>query len=303
MWLRNVPDDDFVSRMKNFPWSSTQISAWPRETTFDLNAIRAGSCGVPRAAFVFDELEPPWWLWRSVKRPTRMMAKGARSRSIGSKWSERDDSRCGTRRIFCTCVESVADKSGAVPARERVDEPAFGGFGSEVVAARGEKAGGCCCCCCEADVLASALPNPVLDSPLLVPTAASPPAGGTIPTAGTGGCDELRLCLDLAPSFALLLDVRFESVRRSAGKPYPLEGRSPPGEGGNSVAGDALGLPRVLGLRCADEVVQPRGRRWMNPSERPKRLDEEDEGDPGGRAPVPPPGEGRGTLDEAGERV
>jgi hypothetical protein len=41
----------------------------------------------------------------------------------------------------------------------------------------------------------------------------------------------------------------------------------------------------------------------MNPSERPKRFDEEDEGDPGGRVPVPPPGDGRGMLDEAGERV
>lgn len=41
----------------------------------------------------------------------------------------------------------------------------------------------------------------------------------------------------------------------------------------------------------------------MNPSERPKRLDEDDDGDPGGRPPVPPPGEGRGMLDDAGERV
>lgn len=50
------------------------------------------------------------------------------------------------------------------------------------------------------------------------------------------------------------------------------------------VAGD---LPP--GLRCADDVVQPRGRRWMNPRLSPKRFEPGE----GGGAPVIP-GEGMG---------
>lgn len=91
-------------------------------------------------------------------------------------------------------------------------------------------------------------------------------------------------------------DVRFERDLRRAGNPYPPL-RSPAlGEGGSSAAGDAAGL------RCADDVVQPRGRRWMKPpSDMPKRLPPP--GEPGVVAPVPAPGDGRGSAVLEGERA
>lgn len=92
-WFRNVPEEDFVSLMKNFPGDSQWISAWARETTLDLKASL---------------LEPDWLLglWegralgRSVKRPMRRgWSEGLRSREMGSKRRERPESRCGTRRM------------------------------------------------------------------------------------------------------------------------------------------------------------------------------------------------------------
>lgn len=85
LWFRNVPEEDLVSRMKNLPAGSTQISAWALETTFDLNA----SLFDP-SAFIAERPRPE----RSVKRPMRSGGSlSLRSREMGSNLRERRESR------------------------------------------------------------------------------------------------------------------------------------------------------------------------------------------------------------------
>lgn len=222
----------------------------------------------------------------------RTMANGARSRSIGSKWSDRDDSRCGTRRSFCTAGCSPLVSPLAVAARGRFG----GGFGSDVVAVRDENCGlgdGGAAGAAAWLVDAARAARPSAAAAAALPAELVDASPGTRPT-GAGGCDELRLCL--VRLWSPVDEVRFERDRRRAGKPYPV--RSPAlGEGGSSAAGD------VAGLRCADDVVQPRGRRWMNPPRaRPKRLPPPP-GEPGVVAPCATPGEGRGRAELDGERA
>jgi hypothetical protein len=73
--------------MKKEPEGSVKMSAWPRETTLDLNAIRVS----PVVVFV---APPP----RSVNRPSLSELDEFSLRSIGSKWSDRVASRWGTNR-------------------------------------------------------------------------------------------------------------------------------------------------------------------------------------------------------------
>lgn len=298
IWFRNVPDDDLVSRMWNLPASSTQISACPRETTLLLNAILAGSCGVPRAAFALPAPAAPC---RSVKRPMRIMANGARSRSIGSKCNERDDSRCGTRRILNVSPDEDAPGTPndvEAPALDSV-VPRSGGFGKDVVAASSGKPA-----CCDALLLVLGRFSEVDAAP------APPAAAAAIATdpCGTGGCEALRRCRlfprELSPLCwfetvaVAVLEFRFESDRLNAGKPYPLlvDRSFPPlGEGGISCDGEAVRLvPETFGpgLRpVTDEVVHPRGRRAMKPRLRLNRFEDEVEGEPGVRGCEPDVGE------------
>ncbi len=80
-----------MSRMKKRPPDSTQISAWARETTLERKASllepRALTAARPRPE-------------RSVNRPIRRAGSPSlRSRLMGSKRSERRESRWGTRRM------------------------------------------------------------------------------------------------------------------------------------------------------------------------------------------------------------
>lgn len=83
-----------IRNKQTFPPCSTQISACPLLTTLLRNAILSafGAFGALAMA-----------VWRSVKRPTRSAGPfSMASRMMGSKGSEREDSRCGTRRMRCT---------------------------------------------------------------------------------------------------------------------------------------------------------------------------------------------------------
>lgn len=85
-----MPDEDFVSLMKNLP-DSNQISAWERETTFDLKASLLEERRLAALRPIPD---------LSVNLPMRRGGSSSlRSRVMGSKRRVRRESRWGTRRM------------------------------------------------------------------------------------------------------------------------------------------------------------------------------------------------------------